>query len=55
MIYNIMDNAVKYATEKPQISIQSKENSKGLVLKFTDNGCGIPENDLPLFLINFIE
>ncbi len=48
-----MDNAVKYATEKPQINIQSKENSKGLILKFTDNGCGIPENDLPFVFDKF--
>ena len=53
VIYNIMDNAVKYATEKPQINIQSKENSKGLILKFTDNGCGIPENDLPFVFDKF--
>ena len=36
-----------------KISIQSKENSKGLVLKFTDNGCGIPESDLPFIFDKF--
>lgn len=54
VIYNIMDNAVKYATEQPKISIQSKENSKGLTLKFTDNGCGIQKVICLLCLINSI-
>ena len=53
LIYNILDNAVKYAPQTPKISIQSKENSKGLVLKFTDNGCGIPESDLPFVFDKF--
>ena len=53
VIYNIMDNAVKYATQTPQITIQSKESSKGLALKFTDNGCGIPESDLPFVFDKF--
>ena len=53
VIYNILDNAVKYAPQTPKISIQSKENSKGLTLKFTDNGCGIPESDLPFVFDKF--
>jgi two-component system phosphate regulon sensor histidine kinase PhoR len=53
LIYNIMDNAVKYSNQNPEIKIQSKENSKGLTLKFTDNGCGIPESDLPFVFDKF--
>ena len=48
-----MDNAVKYSPQTPQITIQSKESSKGLALKFTDNGCGIPESDLPFVFDKF--
>ena len=48
-----MDNAVKYSNQNPEIKIQSKENSKGLTLKFTDNGCGIPESDLPFVFDKF--
>ena len=53
LIYNIMDNAVKYSNQNPEIKIQSKENSKGLTLKFSDNGCGIPESDLPFVFDKF--
>ena len=53
LIYNILDNAVKYSGNNPEILIQSHENSKGLALKFTDNGCGIPENDLPFVFDKF--
>ncbi|WP_445714574.1 sensor histidine kinase [Flavobacterium sp.] len=53
VVYNIVDNAVKYATIVPEISIQSKENTKGLSLLFQDNGCGIPETDLPFVFDKF--
>ena len=53
VIYNILDNAVKYATQNPEIIIRTKENSKGLTLKFSDNGVGIPENDLPFIFDKF--
>ena len=38
VLYNIMDNAVKYSGLNPIIQIQSKENERGLLLKFSDNG-----------------
>ena len=53
VVYNIVDNAVKYATIVPEISIQSKENTKGLSLLFQDNGCGIPKTDLPFVFDKF--
>lgn len=53
ILYNIMDNAVKYSVQKPIIHIQSNENEKGLVLKFSDNGVGIPPNDLPFIFDKF--
>lgn len=53
VLYNIMDNAVKYSGQSPMIQIQSKENDKGLLLKFSDNGVGIPPNDLPFVFDKF--
>lgn len=53
VLYNIMDNAVKYSGLNPIIQIQSKENEKGLLLKFSDNGVGIPANDLPFVFDKF--
>jgi two-component system phosphate regulon sensor histidine kinase PhoR len=53
VVYNIMDNAVKYSVQNPQILIKSQENAKGLVLKFCDNGVGIPQTDLPFVFDKF--
>ena len=53
VVYNILDNAVKYSIQTPEIHITSKENSRGLVLHFSDNGSGIPDNDLPFIFDKF--
>lgn len=53
VVYNILDNAVKYSIQTPEIHITSKENSRGLVLHFSDNGSGIPDNDLPFIVDKF--
>jgi two-component system phosphate regulon sensor histidine kinase PhoR len=42
VIYNLLDNALKYSREKPSISIHLKETSDNLTLIVTDNGVGIP-------------
>ncbi|MQP51465.1 MULTISPECIES: sensor histidine kinase KdpD [unclassified Flavobacterium] len=53
MVYNILDNAVKYSKSDAVIDVLIKENPKGLLLKFKDNGVGIPENDLPFVFDKF--
>lgn len=47
IIYNILDNSVKYCDTKPDITISSNKDSKGLYLKFKDNGMGIPAKNIP--------
>lgn len=45
IVYNIVENAVKYSEGKPVINIDITEQGKGLALRFTDNGPGIdPEH-----------
>lgn len=39
---NLMENALKYAGERPQISISTKEQKEGIMISFEDNGIGIP-------------
>ncbi len=39
---NLMENALKYAGERPQISISTKEQKEGIMISFEDNGVGIP-------------
>ncbi|SHE82853.1 sensor histidine kinase [Chryseobacterium vrystaatense] len=47
IIYNILDNSIKYCETKPQILISAYKDSKGLYLKFKDNGMGIPAKNIP--------
>ncbi len=46
LVYNLLDNAVKYAIEVPQILISVKALNKNIQLSFKDNGMGIPAKDL---------
>lgn len=46
IVYNLLDNSIKYCETKPEILISSDKDSKGLYLKFKDNGMGIPAKNL---------
>lgn len=41
IIYNLLDNAIKYAVEPPVISITTRNTRKGIVISIQDNGIGI--------------
>lgn len=43
LIFNILDNAVKYCDDSPEIHINLSNNSKYYILSFADNGIGIPK------------
>lgn len=47
IIYNLLDNSIKYCETKPVIIISAHKDSKGLYLKFKDNGMGIPAKNIP--------
>ncbi|MEG1591678.1 sensor histidine kinase [Chryseobacterium sp.] len=46
IVYNLLDNSIKYCQTKPQILISSVKDPKGLYLKFKDNGMGIPAKNI---------
>ena len=46
ILYNIIDNAIKYNHKKPCISIETSEMERFLCLKISDNGIGIPQEEL---------
>ncbi len=46
LVYNLLDNAVKYTTKKSEIFIGIKATNKNIQLCFEDNGMGIPAKDL---------
>ena len=42
LFYNLLENALKYSPEKPEIKIELLEKDTNIVFKISDNGIGIP-------------
>ena len=53
VVYNLLDNAVKYCTTKPVISITTKNERNHLVIEIKDNGIGIRKEDLKIIFNKF--
>jgi len=50
IIFNLVDNALKYSNEKPKIKISTKNNDNGVLIAVEDNGIGISkENQKHIF------
>ncbi len=48
IIANLIDNALKYSTDRGEVVIQVKKDDAGsLQVSITDQGIGIPEEDIP--------
>ncbi len=45
LIFNILDNAIKYCSVSPDIIIRLEEDSTHYFISFDDNGIGIPPKD----------
>ncbi len=43
VIYNLLDNAIKYTPVKPKINVQLTDNGDSISLSVADNGLGIPK------------
>ncbi|MBN2227665.1 MAG: HAMP domain-containing histidine kinase [candidate division Zixibacteria bacterium] len=48
IITNVLDNAVKYSKEKPEITVLTLNADGGLYIRIADRGIGISESDLKL-------
>jgi two-component system phosphate regulon sensor histidine kinase PhoR len=50
LFYNLVDNAIKYSREQPEISIEIKNTTNQIAIHVTDNGIGIsPEHIKKVF------
>lgn len=45
LIFNILDNAIKYCEVDPEIVIKLEQGKKNYVISFEDNGIGIPAKE----------
>jgi len=53
LLYNLLDNAVKYCNEKPEIKIKITEENNCLKLEFIDNGIGITTKKISFIFDKF--
>src|SRR5256714_7665792 len=52
-LYNLIDNAVKYAGEEGEIGLTARRRDEEIVLSVGDNGIGISNEDLPRIFERF--
>jgi two-component system phosphate regulon sensor histidine kinase PhoR len=53
VLYNLLDNAVKYSRENGEIRMQAEQRGHEITLSVSDNGVGIDKNDLPRIFERF--
>jgi two-component system phosphate regulon sensor histidine kinase PhoR len=53
IIYNLLDNSIKYCEVNPEIKIDIKEENNKIKLYFTDNGIGIANKNLNFIFDKF--
>jgi two-component system phosphate regulon sensor histidine kinase PhoR len=46
VIFNLIDNALKYSSDNPRIKISSTQTDEGVEFRVRDNGVGIPKEHL---------
>jgi two-component system phosphate regulon sensor histidine kinase PhoR len=53
VVYNLLDNAIKYCKNTPEIIIRSTTEKKGISIEFEDNGLGIKKDDIRFIFDKF--
>ncbi len=53
VIYNLLENAVKYCESVPNITIQTRNDKQGIWIEIEDNGIGIKKESLSLIFDKF--
>ncbi len=52
-IANLLDNAIKYSLDNTSITIAARRENAAIIIEVTDNGIGIPPEDLPRIFERF--
>ncbi len=53
VVYNLLDNAIKYCKNTPEITIRSIDDKKGIAIEFIDNGIGMKKDDVRFIFDKF--
>ena len=53
LVYNLLDNAIKYSDNKPEINIAVAKTGKYLQFDFIDNGIGMDTKNIPFVFDKF--
>lgn len=53
VIYNLLDNAVKYCQDAPNIVITTSNDKRGICIEIADNGIGIKRDDIKMIFDKF--
>lgn len=53
VIFNLLDNAVKYSHENPKVKISTSSNGHSMETTISDRGIGIPKKSIPLVFDKF--
>ena len=53
IVYNLLDNSIKYCDVNPQITISLKEEKSLIKIEFSDNGIGISDKNLSFIFDKF--
>ena len=53
LVYNLIDNSIKYCEQNPEINISMKDDPEGLRLEFGDNGIGVAKKNIPFIFDRF--
>jgi two-component system, OmpR family, sensor histidine kinase ResE len=53
VLANLLDNALRYTPDGGTVSVRTESAENGAVIKVTDNGAGIPADELPFVFERF--